>query len=74
MSSPPAPPTLPDPRAALAALADLEGAAAFLRHALTCTPTVAPEVLARLAGLLEATAQDLEVWATWLTLPEDAHD
>jgi hypothetical protein len=65
------PPDTPDARAALAALADLEGAASFLRHALTVGPHVSPDVLARLAGLLRDTAQDLAVWATWLTLPEE---
>jgi hypothetical protein len=67
----PTPPEVPATRAALAALADLEGAASALRHALTCAPHAAPDVLARLAGLLQATAEDLAVWATWLTPSEE---
>jgi hypothetical protein len=71
--SPPSPdtPGIPETRAALAALADLEGAASALRHALTGASHAAPDVLARLAGLLQATAKDLTVWATWLERPEE---
>jgi len=65
------PPAIPDARAALAALAELEGAASLLRQVLTCEPQASPDVLARLAGLLQDTAKDLTVWATWLELPDE---
>jgi hypothetical protein len=67
----PTPPAIPDARAALAALAELEGAASLLRQVLTCEPQASPDVLARLAGLLQDTAKDLTVWATWLELPDE---
>jgi len=68
--SPPDIPDVPATRAALAALMELEGAASNLRQVLTCAPYASPDVLARLAGLLQATAEDLAVWATWLAPPE----
>jgi hypothetical protein len=68
---PPATPDVPEVRLARAALGALERAASVLRHALTVEPHAAPDVLARLAGLLQATAEDLAVWATWLTPPEE---
>jgi len=70
ISSPPDIPDVPDTRATLAALTELEGAASYLRQVLTCAPHASPDVLARLAGLLQATAEDLAVWATWLEPPE----
>ena len=68
--SPPDIPDVPDTRAALAAITELEGAAVYLRQVLTCAPHASPDVLARLSGLLQATAEDLAVWATWLEPPE----
>ena len=58
--SPPDIPDVPDTRAALAALTELEGAASYLRLVLTCAPHASPDVLARLAGLLQATARFLK--------------